>query len=661
MGKFDIDQIPSLLRDVSDAITEVMDKEEDQLSSRLAELKKQSRLEERRAELELVKDSYSKRKQLTKEIKKLELEDDLARTRKVAEEAATLKERNEKKQEIRRKENAAKWADKVSSIYTAGLDKLHAGISGAAKTYAGFVDQIQTRLLGANETYSSITAKISASFGASPFFQMQRVMQEVSKAVNTGISFNIEARAAMSVLSEKVANTFNAFDSTLLRLVRVQQADSTQARLGMESFLNEFLNQQYKDTSYLSGLSKQVSANLLEAQSLMGRDSATEFEFAIQKWLGSMSSVGVSDTLVTQLSRGLGMLGSGDVTGLSGDTSLEQLLVAAANRGGVSYGDMLTGDVSIENIDSLMRGLHSLVSEISSSENVVALQQYARVFGMTVSDIRSMLNITSDGMEEISKDMRGYGELVQRVVKETSFDKLYSRTGGATIGDNLFQNFIGGAGQKIGATPASYLAWEVADVMSGLLKGIQTGVSMSPFGVGTTLDFSVGDILKAATVSAGVMGGISSMMSGLNSRSGVDLEKLMGGEGGDSSAWKPGRNVVSRGGGKGGVSSMMAEGTVTSHTMQVSDFSESALVASSNAATQKATAQHTDVDFDAEKEKMEQTAKTMEEIGDNVAFIVQMLNESGIVVRGGADWTTPDRPAYSMSGMNMDAVLGGRR
>lgn len=641
---------------------EVIDVGFDSVAARSEGYRKANARVELESELKKVAEGTALKKRLQKELAELEHKENLERLKEEAETSQTLAERQEKKMQLIRQQNAEGLQQKVLDTAKSGLDKLYSGISAAAQTYSKYVDEIQTRLLGANESYASIAAKLTVAFGSSPFFQMQQVMAEVSKAVNAGISFNVEARAAMEVLSDKVANTFNAFDSSLLRLIRIQQADSTQARLGMESLLTEFLNKQYQDTSYLVTLSKQVTGNLVEAQSLMGKDESTEFEYAIQKWLGSLSSVGVSDQLVTKLSQGLGMLGSGDVSGLSGDSSLEQLLVASANRGGANYGEMLTGTVTVDNVEQLMRGLYSLVTEISSSGNVVALNQYAKVFGMTVSDIRSMLNITSEGMNEISSDLKGYGELVQRVVDETSFAKLFSRTGGASIGDNLYQNFLGGAGQIIGKNAATYLGWEMADVVSGLLKGVETGVDIQPFGVGTHLNLTVGEIIKAATVSAGTLTGIASMMAGLGSLGGVNVSSLQEGEGSrtGSTAWTPGGAVVSRGGGAAGALSSMSEGTVTSQTIQVSDFSDSALVQSSNAATQTATAQYSDADFDAEKEKTAKTAATMEEIGDNVAFIVRMLNETGIVIRGAAGWTTPDTLFDDVAGATMATVLGGR-
>ena len=66
-------------------------------------------------------------------------------------------------------------------------------------------------------------------------------------------------------------------------MVRIQQQDTTAARLGMESALTAFLNNMYQTTEYLSNLATQVKSNLDEAMSLMTGENALSFEYQIQK------------------------------------------------------------------------------------------------------------------------------------------------------------------------------------------------------------------------------------------------------------------------------------------------------------------------------------------------------------------------------------------
>jgi hypothetical protein len=586
---------------------------------------KQDQLSRYAGTLKEREDAKAKSRALELQQKIAELEDARLKKRLTEEERAA-------KKRTRELENQKKLADIAYNTITNGMDKLYSQITSAATTYSGYVDKISTRLFGANESFSTISKTITEAFGSSAFFKMSTIFESITTAVSKGISYNIEERAAMNVLSQKVADTFEAFNENLLRLIRIQQDDSTRARLGMESLLTEFLNKNYQDTSYLDSISKSVSANLFEASSLRSTAQAAELEYVIQRYLGSLSSVGVSSTLIDSLSRGIGYLASGDISSLSSDDSLQQLLVASANRGGgASYGEMLTGNFDVRDAISLFTGFYSLIQEISETgkaNNVVALNQYAKIFGMTVSDITATLNLSTKDLENISKDLKSYADMRQRVEEETTFAKLYSRTGGAIIGDNLYQNFIQNAGKGIGQTAAGYLSWELAGTMAGLLKGIETGISVKPFGIGTEINLTVGDIMKAATVSGATLSGLISMMSGINSIKGVDLAKLTS-ENRAASAQR------------GDLLDWYQKEKGTTLVVYTGDYSEGALAKSAGLATDRAVAQFSDESYDEEKRKAEQTQQRLLDIADNIEFIVQLLNESGVVVRGQVGTVSP--------------------
>ena len=69
----------------------------------------------------------------------------------------------------------------------------------------------------------------------SPFLKQEKAVENLRTLVGKGIAVNVEQRAFLDTISEKIATTFEATDASLQKLVRIQQADSTAARLGMES------------------------------------------------------------------------------------------------------------------------------------------------------------------------------------------------------------------------------------------------------------------------------------------------------------------------------------------------------------------------------------------------------------------------------------------
>jgi hypothetical protein len=128
-----------------------------------------------------------------------------------------------------------------------------------------------------------MTADITGIAGVSPLIKQSSLANRVSEMVGKGIAFNVEQRAVLQELSGKIATTFNAANGTLLRLVKIQQQDTTAGRLGMESALTAFLNNMYETTEYMEGLATSVKSSLEEAMSLMSGENALSFEYQVQK------------------------------------------------------------------------------------------------------------------------------------------------------------------------------------------------------------------------------------------------------------------------------------------------------------------------------------------------------------------------------------------
>ena len=128
-----------------------------------------------------------------------------------------------------------------------------------------------------------MSGTITQNVGVSPFVQQKDVVEKLKSLVGQGISFNVEQRAFLETIKDKIADTFEAADASLVKLVRIQQADSTAARLGMESALTSFLNNMYETTEYMEQAANSIRANIYEASALMEAEKATEFEYQVQK------------------------------------------------------------------------------------------------------------------------------------------------------------------------------------------------------------------------------------------------------------------------------------------------------------------------------------------------------------------------------------------
>jgi len=129
----------------------------------------------------------------------------------------------------------------------------------------------------------------------------------------------------------------------------------------------------------------------------MDASSASALETVVQKWMGSLSSVGAATSTVNSLAEALGNLGSGNISALNG-TAMQRLIVLGANKAGKSYGDLITTNLSSDTVNSLMSGISQVVNDmIGSSDNNAVRSELARVFGLNVSDVVAFQNLSSIG------------------------------------------------------------------------------------------------------------------------------------------------------------------------------------------------------------------------------------------------------------------------
>ena len=331
---------------------------------------------------------------------------------------------------------------------------LNSGIEQYLGVYSQYMSGIETRLQGSAKTFKSITGTISSAVGSSQYVSQRQVLQNLSELVKQGINYNVEQRAFLATISDRIATTFDAFDSNLARIIRIQQADSTAARLGLESQLTKFFNQTFGDTSYLSQMFDTVSATLLSASATMGREKSVAFEYTVQKWLGSLGAVGVSESTIQQLAQGISYLGTGDVTGLAGNQALQNLLVMASSRAGLDYGSMLTGGITSSSVNALLKSVVQLSQEVANTNNRVVLSQYAKIFGMDITDLVALSNLTAKDLVTISSNMLQYEQLYAET--ESQIRTIGSRMTLKDRIDTMFDNIMSSVGENIANSAIGY-------------------------------------------------------------------------------------------------------------------------------------------------------------------------------------------------------------
>ena len=383
-------------------------------------------------------------------------------------------------------------------------------------SYKGAID---TRLQGLRGTsgffggssqWDRINTKLTGIAGISPLIKQSELANKVKEMVGQGIAFNIEQRATLAVLKDKIATTFDAANGTLLRLVRIQQQDTTAGRLGMESALTAFLNNMYETTEYMEGIAKTVKGSLEEAMSLMTGENALSFEYQVQKWLGSMYSVGMSQEAVQGLGGVLGKLASGQIDAIT-NGGQGNLVIMAANQAGLSVADLLNNGLNSQTTNELMNAMVDYLAKIAkdAGDSKVIQQQMASVYGMTASDLKAAANLAKS-TGAVSRNGLTYGAAIARL--NSMANSMWKRTSVGEMMGNAFDNFQYTLAAGIANNPALYAMYKTA----GLLDAVTGGIALPDIkvmGTGVNLQTTIADLMRVGAMSGSILAGIGTMIS----------------------------------------------------------------------------------------------------------------------------------------------------
>ena len=217
--------------------------------------------------------------------------------------------------------------------------KIGSAVDDAARFQAQYLGKVDARLQSEEELtgfFKQLTDDVQKQVGASRFVSQKELLTNIANLTESGIAYNLEQRALIATLSDKMVTTFNVLDDTLQHLIRVQQADLTMSQLGSEANLTRFLNSKFEDTSFLNNMYDTVLGALTDSIASMDKNSATSFTYAVEKWLGALYSVGLSDSAISTIAGGINALATGDIATLNGNQPLSVLMNMSATGAGLS-------------------------------------------------------------------------------------------------------------------------------------------------------------------------------------------------------------------------------------------------------------------------------------------------------------------------------------
>lgn len=429
---------------------------------------------------------------------------------------ASKQEKRQARLEIMQ-DNFAKGLNNAVNNLIDRLDELNVTM----ERYAEYQANINARTQGAGlgSTYYALESRISDAVGINPYFQTQKIMDNLDSMIDQGIVFNVEQRAFLQTISDNIARTFDAANGTLLRLIKIQQADSTAARLGMEAYMTQFLNKLFKNTEYLGssgggGLADSVSTALFEATSQLGVQAGFQLEYAVQKWLGSLSSVGISDTAVNNLATAIGYLGSGNIAALTNDTGMQNLLAISAARANLDYAKILTEGLDIDTTNRLLQSVVEYLQEISNTTNNVVRSSYANIFGLSISDLQAARNLTPQDISNILGSNLTYAGGIGELYRQMSMLPVRLSTG--ELVQNMLANAKYSLATNVAKNPVLQALWSITSLIQSYTGGINIP-AISVMGNMVDLNTTVENLMKLGIVGIGSLGMIGDVVSGLTS------------------------------------------------------------------------------------------------------------------------------------------------
>ena len=408
---------------------------------------------------------------------------------------------------------------KLVANVTKGINALGGSVNKYLDVYTRYMTSVNARLQGAGKelNYESLNNKIRTNTALNPYVRYTTVLEKMASLVDQGIASNVTQRAFLASISDKIATTFNAAESSLLSIVRIQQQDSTAARLGMEAELTKLFNYYFSDTSYLSDVFDSVQSTLIDVSSALGTQASVEFEYMVQKWLGALGSVGVNSGTLQTIAQGINYLGTGDVESLAGNSSLQNLFVMAANRKNLNYSDMLSNGVNAQQVNTLLEGIVEYIQEIASNSNNVVKKQFAQLFGMTMSDMVAFKNLSSSTIESLYDSAMTYQDTLSEL--NSQLGQVSSRMHLSEKIDNLFDNILASTGMSVANSQGMYSVWKSADMLENITGGINLPF-ISALGNGIDLNMSLEGLAKGTIVGIGAISSLLGGIGALNSSGG---------------------------------------------------------------------------------------------------------------------------------------------
>ena len=366
-----------------------------------------------------------------------------------------------------------------------GLSSLNKIIDSAAKTISSTYSSVSASLSGSNKTFESIYDELVGGAGISTLVEQKDLLTQVQQIASQGISTDIESIAVLTAIRDKTVHAFNTTDHSLRRLILLNQnrGNLTAKQFGLASVLRDELNAAFGDSSYLGSMFQQLTGTLLDAvsaNSMKGGTDSTNFYSVIEHWAAGMYESGVDQGTINSITQGINYLGSGNINALSGNKSLQNLLLLSMDRAGLDYSQILQRGLSASDANKLLSEIISYLADITDNtkQNNVLQSSYANLFNLSITDMAAIKNLSQNkSYIDIANRSLQITNSVASQLAEAEINNVSDRVLISEKIDNAFENLKFITGASIAQNEVAYGANLAARM------GIELGTTLADFGL----------------------------------------------------------------------------------------------------------------------------------------------------------------------------------
>ena len=417
----------------------------------------------------------------------------------------------------------------LSGVLSSGFNSLNAMIDNAARLMESSYGRVNAAIDGTGKTFSDYVDNMEL-LGISTLIKQEDLLQNLSNIATQGITSDLEQIALLTTIKDKTVASFDATDSNLRRLVRLNQnlGNLTAKQFGLAAVLRTELNAAFGDSSFIGRQFQQLTGTLLDAVSanaLKGNTDSTNFYAVMETFAAGMYEAGVDEGTVSSIAQGINYLGSGNVQALSSNKALQNLMLLSMDRAGLDYATILQQGLNTRDTYLLLSEIIDYLADITDStkKNNVLQSSYANLFNLSITDMSAIRNLSQNSTfrnyatASVSQNSNWALEQANNEMLAVSEERM--------MFSEVLNNFIDNAKFSLGVGVANSQWAYPLNLISRF--GVQAGQTLSELGLPAG---------KAVTLASGIGYGASIIPGVLN---------LMGDLKGNLSAIGSSKNTIS--------------------------------------------------------------------------------------------------------------------